>query len=312
MSREQFEVFLNTLCQGLGVKFDDIAEFLVLRYTAEDTEEEVVEMIALDILEGDVEEELAMAKKFESVLLDPLMIELFECFDRNNDEVIDFKELAQGLEKFEVPFDETIKAAISALLLFDDNESRGLDYVAFARFMLSFSAAVGAPFKTLAPTFLELCEADEDASEQGQKLQRIKSKALSDIQEEFNEEIDIVQTANDARCQALFTLADLDGDGRIDFKELALALKKYVPSNGVSETAAVAAAMLLAYDDDEDQKLDPVEFAHFLNKFCAIVGSNWHELADFLVVASLVNSSDSMDIAILNEIQPVVVQSKKA
>eukprot|EP00186_Timspurckia_oligopyrenoides_P003474 CAMPEP_0182444172 /NCGR_PEP_ID=MMETSP1172-20130603/2709_1 /TAXON_ID=708627 /ORGANISM="Timspurckia oligopyrenoides, Strain CCMP3278" /LENGTH=462 /DNA_ID=CAMNT_0024639681 /DNA_START=61 /DNA_END=1449 /DNA_ORIENTATION=- len=317
LSRDSFESFIDALCGKLETSFEVIAELLVLTYVGQDMSEylkDEVEYLALKMVESVAEEEILIEKRFRKTLESETMMKLFKAFDTDSDLQVNFKELALGLEKFrsesEDSFEESVDMALTALLVFDENSSRTLSYVQFARFLLTFCAAIGSSFEEIGAKLLEM---ELTPGSDGGELRSKKSAALNEIMREVANADRMIQTVYDARCEALFEMFDRDGSGDVDFKELALGLRLFNPSEGLEGAAMAASVMLLSFDEDDDQKLDRVEFANFLNNFCETLGADFDELADFLVVACLTaDDSNDRDVAVLSEIQPSIVSKIKS
>ncbi|KAA8497747.1 hypothetical protein FVE85_5332 [Porphyridium purpureum] len=311
IKKEDFATVIKALCSKINVPFMIISEALVLSYVGASAEEQIteaVEFLALKLVEGEAEQEIAVEKKFRDILENETMQHLFKKFDRDQDMSISFKELALGLDKLragEMTFGDSIEAALNALLLFDEGNTRTLNYVQFARFILTFCAAAGAPFAAVGPKLLEM---EIGAPEEPEELRKLKSALLTDITRDMNHLDKVVNTVQDVRCELLFQMFDTDGSGDVSFQELAIGLRSFNPSSSLSDSAAVAASMMLAFDADENNTLNRMEFADFLNSFCETIGADFDELADYLVVARAVqDSSSERDIALLESIQPAIL-----
>ena len=82
---------------------------------------------------------------------------------------------------------------------------------------------------------------------------------------------------------------DTNGDGTIDFQELLHGLPRYQKSAMGSVTLADAerdALMIMGHDEDNNQALDPEEFAYAMSNYAEKVGTSLHELIDFMCVVS--------------------------
>mmetsp|Transcript_12162 Transcript_12162/g.32725 ORF Transcript_12162/g.32725 Transcript_12162/m.32725 type:complete len:473 (-) Transcript_12162:180-1598(-) len=327
ISREKFAEFIDAVCSRVGTDFEIVAELLVLQYVGwskEQAVDDAVEFVALRLVEDSAENEIRVERRFQKSLESEELLRLFKHFDRSQDMQVDFKELAMGLDSLrgmaEAPFEESVASALGALLIFDEDCTRTLNYVQFARFMLTFAAAAGCSIEELTPMLLDI--ATENASSESDALHKAKSMAMDEIMRDIAEADREALTANDVRADALFQLFDRDGSGDVDFKELALGLKLFNPSEGLESAAVVASAMLLAHDKDENQKLDRAEFGRFLVEFCETLGADFDELADYLVVAALVGRSEAesgadaldarRDSAVLTQIQPTIVADIKS
>lgn len=315
LEKPAFQTLLNTLCEKLDLPFVVISELLVLSYVGVsdmDAVDDVVEFIALKLVEDEQDARIAVESKFRAILEDQVMLELFKKFDTDQDMEINFKELAMGLDKFRregISFADSLEGALDALLIFDEDSTRTLNYVQFARFVLTFCAACGAPFEEVGPKLLEM---HREAPADPEDLRKLKSALLTDVMSEMKHADNVVNTLQDVRCALLFQMFDRDGSGGVSFQELALGLRTFNPSSSLSDSAAVAATMMLAFDEDENNVLDPVEFADFLSTFCETIGASFDEMADYLVVScALQNSSTERDVALLESIQPSVLDDIK-
>ena len=94
------------------------------------------------------------------------------------------------------------------------------------------------------------------------------------------------------RVLRLFDLWDADGSGYLDFNELFDGLRRYqaASNNGhTRESVEKGVKMLMEGDVDGDQQLDREEFAVSIMKYAETVGTDLHELIDFICVIAGLN-----------------------
>lgn len=102
------------------------------------------------------------------------------------------------------------------------------------------------------------------------------------------------------RTAILFELWDLDNSGTIDFQELLTGLRKYQRAaltdsfsnnSATFQTNVLAdverdALQIMGHDKDSNQELDKEEFAHAIANYAEFIGTDLHELIDFMCVVS--------------------------
>jgi len=88
------------------------------------------------------------------------------------------------------------------------------------------------------------------------------------------------------RMSRLFDLFDLDHSGTLEYSEFALGMRKFQEAKDIDTTVEETMAAMVAYDTNNDQKLDRKEFAEFLVHFAEASDVSISELIDFMVVTS--------------------------
>eukprot|EP00884_Botryococcus_braunii_P015884 jgi/Botrbrau1/297/Bobra.0022s0263.1 len=283
LDQEEFDKFAESLAEKMGSNFLGVAELLLL---AASEAAEPRDLSVLNLIQDEAVKEVRSAQEYALLSQDPRMERLFRAFDKNSDGAIDFKELVFALKKLNPtdPLSEARTAAVEAMLLYDSDSSRTLDQLEFARFISRLFLLVGQQFGSLAEGLLELALAADS-----EVLQGPDQKLASSINSEGFEE-QIYETLADRKLHTLFNLLDRNGDGRISFSELVMALRKFASSAAsLNDAAADAADALLIFDTDADQHLDPREFASFIVTFADAVGTDFTGLADFLIMLAVVH-----------------------
>ena len=95
---------------------------------------------------------------------------------------------------------------------------------------------------------------------------------------------------------------DTDHDGQLDFSELALGMRKFQSTKTLEETAAEAVAAMLTFDEDDNQKLDRIEYAVFLAKYAQAAEIDLRELIDFMCVTSALKDNSEAEKAYIESI----------
>jgi Ca2+-binding EF-hand superfamily protein len=89
------------------------------------------------------------------------------------------------------------------------------------------------------------------------------------------------------KLDLLFTLIDQDGDGTVDAKELATAMRKRNDELSFHDSIENAIDMVATFDVDGDAKLDHNEFRNYINVMLKELGVNFSEFSEFLVIQIL-------------------------
>lgn len=240
----------------------------------------------------------------KSMLNDPRMMELFFMFDKDKDSTVDFKEVALGLYQLcDNSMEDAQRKAAGLLLMMDENDQRVLTYEKFAKLIMAMTAASTMSFNS---TYEKLKEGLLNAKPISQDiLNEIQTtqQALVNARDKVKAEAEAKKTLDAlsySRTAVLFELWDLDNSGTIDFQELLTGLRKYqraALTNSFSNNSSVNKANSLAdverdalkimgHDKDSNQELDKEEFAHAIANYAEFIGTDLHELIDFMCVVS--------------------------
>ncbi|KAG7368344.1 EF hand domain containing protein [Nitzschia inconspicua] len=239
----------------------------------------------------------------KSILNDSRMMELFILFDKDQDSTVDFKEVALGLYQLCDDLEDAQRKAAGLLLMMDENDQRVLTYEQFAKLIMAMSAASAMSFGDL---YEQLKDGSKNAAPVSQEIlnqiqatQAELAKARERVKAE-NEAKKTLDALSYGRTAVLFDLWDLDKSGTIDFQELLTGLRKYqraALTNSFSNNSATLQTNILAdverdalqimgHDKDSNQELDKEEFAHAIANYAEFIGTDLHELIDFMCVVS--------------------------
>jgi len=207
--------------------------------------------------------------------LDAKMRELFVLFDADLDGKIAFKELVAGLMKLHSTLSLTsAKAAgVQALLSFDNNSDRILDYAEFAQWVINFCITSHLRFEDVADELVLRAAGADPSIEFMDKLQDFSNS-------------EIFKTATDKKINACFKMFDTDEDGEIDFKELIKVIRLFEPTSPTSTAWRDAVAKMSEYDTDSNNTLSTLEFAEFLNSYARTSGTDMEQFLEYLVTAA--------------------------
>jgi Ca2+-binding EF-hand superfamily protein len=239
----------------------------------------------------------------KSMLNDPRMMDLFILFDKDKDSTVDFKEVALGLYQLCDDMEDAQRKAAGLLLMMDENDQRVLTYEQFAKLIMAMTAASAMSFDEM---YTQLKDGSKNVAPVSQNIlneiqatQQELAKARERVKAE-NEAKKTLDALSYGRTALLFELWDLDKSGTIDFQELLTGLRKYqraALTNSFSNNSATLQTTILAdverdalqimgHDKDSNQELDKEEFAHAIANYAEFIGTDLHELIDFMCVVS--------------------------
>ncbi len=101
----------------------------------------------------------------------------------------------------------------------------------------------------------------------------------------------------------LFDLWDLDHSGTLEYQEFALGMRKFQEAKDIDTTVEETMAAMVAYDTNNDQKLDRKEFAEFLIHFAEASDVALSELIDFMVVTSSLRDNSEAEAKYISSIR---------
>jgi hypothetical protein len=207
--------------------------------------------------------------------------------------------------------EDSAVAAVGCLLTFDEDESRSLDYVQFAKLILNMAAASDKKFEEVADELtISMCDAQVVTGEELHELMVADAlyNAALDEAEAQRDAIEAIGALQYTKLHKLFDLWDSDHDNYISFDELVVGLRKFQDAMELEDSIQEAAMALLAFDEDNNQKLDRVEFAVALTNYAREADVNPLDLIDFMVVVSALSDDDEVEQAYLKAIAPSVTE----
>lgn len=207
--------------------------------------------------------------------------------------------------------EDSAVAAVGCLLTFDEDESRSLDYVQFAKLILNMAAASDKKFEEVADELtISMCDAQVVTGEELHELMVADAlyNAALDEAEAQRDAIEAIGALQYTKLHKLFDLWDTDHDNYISFDELVVGLRKFQDAMELEDSIQEAAMALLAFDEDNNQKLDRVEFAVALTNYAREAEVNPLDLIDFMVVVSALSDDDEVEQAYLKAIAPSVTE----
>jgi len=286
LDREEFEQFLNRMVSDLNTTFSEFCEFLVYQilFTDDSADGEDVDI-------NELNQEVKERGELLDSLGDPRMKDLFVLFDREGNNYVSFKEVACGLYHLTNNMEESAKATTNLLLMLDKDDARKLDYPKFAKLILAIAATSNASFDEVADDLtLALTSGDTVMDNHALKILTIADEAYAQAREKeksLKRSIKSLDPFSYQRVLKLFDLWDADNSGTLDFDELFDGLRRYqaASNNGhTKEEVEKGVEMLMEGDIDGDQQLDREEFAVSIMKYADTVGTDLHELIDFICV----------------------------
>jgi len=306
LNQEEFQKVLDVMLENMGVSFHEFAEFLIMKMLfteGNDALDEAVGMIADPM----IQEEVKARSEFYEAVLDKRMAALFQMFDLDGSGAVDFQEVALGIYQFTHDMKESVQTAISCMLLFDQNESRSLNYEEFAQLMMNIAGASGQKFDAIADQLTLAMVQDAIVSVEDIAALSVADEIYNAALDEVENEKDIIQAMNAlefGKLHKLFDLWDTDHDGFVSFEELVVGMRRFKRKKAIEDTIQNAALVMLQNDGDGDQKLNRLEFAVAIVKYARSVGADLHELVDFMCVSSVLADDDEFEKAYVKAIGP--------
>ena len=321
MKRATFETFVDEVVGHLNTTVGDFAEFVVYQVlftgvAAEMKQQEDAAAAAISAAAAIIED-LTLGPARTSVLNDERMQSLFVLFDKDADSAVDFKDVAIGLYPLTNNMGKEAKNAASLLLMVDKDDRRVLTYEQFAKLMLAVSGAFGMTFDELADqlTWALANQSGQEVDESILQEITVAEEAYTKAEEKRKEDDQHRKTLDAlsySRTQKLFELWDSNHDGALDFQELLSGIRRYQKAAMGSKNIVDAerdALMIMGYDADRSQALNPEEFAYAMADYAEKVGTSLHELIDFMCVVSS-KSTASLEYEI--KLEETMVQQRSA
>lgn len=306
----EFQFFVEDMLENLGTTFHEFSEFLIMQMLFSDGND-IAEEMAGAIVAPVIEEEVLARGEFYNALIDKRMLALFMLFDLDHDGSVDFIEVALGLHKLTGDMEGSAVAAVGCLLTFDEDESRDLDYVQFAKLVMNMAAASDKKFEEIADALtIAMCDAQVVTEEELQELAVAGAlfKAALDEADAKKEALEAIGALQYTKLHKLFDMWDSDHDDSISFDELVVGMRKFQEAMSIEESVQEAALVMLGFDENNDQKLDRVEFALALTQYAKAAQVDALDLIDFMCVVSALADNDETEKAYLKAIAPSVTE----
>lgn len=236
LSLAEFETFINEFSSEIGATFHEISEMLVMTVVFSKSgntqeENEQAQRSSIQIDEAVVESVEVTEEEYYHENTKTRMHALFNLFDSDANGTVEFKEVVVGMYRITKGVDGASKAAVNALLMFDMDNSRSLDFEQFSRFIINVVAAVPeVSFEDIADLITKSASGDVDEEYSSEVIAEMFSldsnmKHVMDLSAATQEEVDQLKGVELGRVNRLFDLWDTDSDGKIDYHELALGMR---------------------------------------------------------------------------------------
>jgi hypothetical protein len=188
----------------------------------------------------------------------------------------------------------SLKTAMDILLAMDPKDTRVLDYEQFTRLILSMVAASpGQSLDEVADALtLQLSLPTPISPDDLQALFMADDvyTHCRDALEEAKERGEVFSALQYDKTRRLFDLWDANNDGYIDFQELLLGMRKFqgtlAVADSLDESKDQATFVMVGFDEDSNQKLDPAEFARVVVNYARTLDVDLHDMIDFMCVTS--------------------------
>eukprot|EP01024_Parvocaulis_polyphysoides_P006667 TRINITY_DN11840_c0_g1_i5.p1 TRINITY_DN11840_c0_g1~~TRINITY_DN11840_c0_g1_i5.p1 ORF type:complete len:418 (-),score=83.59 TRINITY_DN11840_c0_g1_i5:147-1400(-) len=219
-----------------------------------------------------INQQLQILESIETLSVKELELELFDLWDTQSKGVVPVNAIAEAILN--------CRELVTELSLYDliDMERRGeeeLDRAAFGRFVHKIVDQVG-DFKD----WCQLLVLQHKLPEPTSDYFTVQTNQAGDGGAENIDE------QEDGRMRNLFALFDMDMDGRINFKEVVMGLKKVVPMLDMVKASEAAVQVLLLFDSNQDRSLDYKDFVRFMGTFLKASKMEFSKVADKLLLAA--------------------------
>ena len=311
----EFKSFLDAILKVMGVTFHELAEFLILQNLFSDSGNDLVEELAAELVNDDINEAVMVKEEFFNALTDPRMVVLFSLFDMDGSGSVDFKEVAIGMFQLTDDMEDAARTAVVVLLMLDKDDKRMLNYEEFANLMLHVVTAAGKKFDEMADKMTLAMVSEKEVSEEDfahLMCAEFLYHTTKDEQEGQRELLETIDALQYGRMQKLFDLWDEDKDDEISFGELLSGMRKFNGAMDMEESVAHAALAIIGYDDDHSQTLNRVEFARALINYATATEIGVHDLVDFMVVTAVVEDDSPEELAYIRGISSQATAEIKA
>eukprot|EP00891_Asterochloris_glomerata_P009222 jgi/Astpho2/9222/Aster-07179 len=103
------------------------------------------------------------------------------------------------------------------------------------------------------------------------------------LERDLTTAVELVDSVKGYKVEQLFKLFDTNQDGKIDFKEVADAMRKIRPELTLEDARRQAVDVFLLIDDQDEGALDLDEFRNFLRRYSLLTDSPFFLYADDMI-----------------------------
>ena len=149
-----------------------------------------------------------------------------------------------GLHKLTNDMESSAVAAVGCLLTFDEDESRALDYVQFAKLIMNIAAASDKKFVDVADELtIAMCDPQVISGEELKELVVADAmfNAALDEAEAQREALEAIGALQYTKLHKLFDLWDANHDDFISVSELVIGMNKFQEAMDIEESVQEAA-----------------------------------------------------------------------
>ena len=305
MDVHEFGLFLTDLVGSLQCPFSDLAQLMAMRVAFEDHGASVLDAGIAALLQ-DCSEALVSPQAYNAAVTEVRMLLLFQVLDYDQNQAVRFEDFVKSLVNVARDMDEIPR---QALLMCDSRAAdRMLDYDHFSELLLNVVAAGNFVFHEVANSMtLAICKSTATKNDLAALFlgEDIINLSLDDNKvanmERLREKLRM--PLEYGRMSRLFDLWDLDHSGTLEYSEFALGMRKFQEAKDIDTTVEETMAAMVAYDSNNDQKLDRKEFAEFLIHFAEASDVSLNELIDFMVVMSSLRDNSEAEAKYITSIK---------
>mmetsp|Transcript_32879 Transcript_32879/g.37417 ORF Transcript_32879/g.37417 Transcript_32879/m.37417 type:complete len:476 (+) Transcript_32879:194-1621(+) len=208
---------------------------------------------------------------------------LFSNLDKDSNSRISVSELSDGLRKVNAgfSFQEGLEQAIKDIAMNDGDGDATLDREEFREYLNKLTMNTGITFQELSEFILmQIIFSEGGNTADEETALKIKNEGIDKVVKNLAE---YYNAFNDVRTKDLFEMFDADGDGTINFQEVALGLYKIMGI--MSEATKLALDVILLTDADDNRRLNYNEFVRVILHICALEGEDFEPLVSEFVVS---------------------------
>lgn len=253
----------------------------------------VASKMSLELEISALQAQLALINALSAKTDHEKLVMLFGLIDKDYDGCVDAVELADALRKrnADLAFADSIERAISFVAAFDNNHDAKLDLVEFKSFLDAILGEMGGTFHELAEFLILQILFSETGNDEKEAM------AVAMISDEINEAVlekeEFFDALTDPRMQTLFGLFDMDGNGSVDFKEVAVGL--FQLTDDMEAAASTAVTVLLMLDEEDKRTLNFEQFAKLMLHVVTAAGKKFVDMADKMTLALISTRSVSQE-----------------